>query len=114
VVIMLAVYILLGTWGSVVGFYYLYLGAINVWENRHDTSWKVLVVSAPLLVTMITTDVLMQMTLATLVFWDLPREWTVTSRLARYRDTGTGWRQRWATLICTNALNPFDPTKHHC
>ena len=111
---MTAVYVLLGVWASIVGFYYLYLGAINVWENRHETSTLVLIVSAPLLLTMITVDVCMQMTLATLIFWDLPRELTVTARLARYRDTGTGWRQHWAMEICTRALNPFDPTKNHC
>jgi hypothetical protein len=107
-------YIPLAAWASIVGFYYLYLGAINVWENRHETSTLVLMVSAPLLLTMITVDVLMQMTLASLIFWDVPREWTVTRRLARYRDTGSGWRKHWATEICTRALNPFDPTKKHC
>jgi len=37
-----------------------------------------------------------------------------TQRLERYRFESTGWRKTVATVICTQALNPFDPTRHHC
>jgi len=104
----------IAAWISIVVFYYLYLGAINVYENRAGVHWAVLLVSSPLLLVMLAFDFVMQMTLATLIFWDRPRELLVTARLKRYRLTRTDWREHWAKQICTHALNPFDPTKKHC
>jgi hypothetical protein len=75
-----------------------------------------LVMSAPILALMFAIDVLMQFTLAWLVFWDRPAkgEWFVTGRLRRYIKQGEGWRYRLADVMCKYLLDPFDPTGAHC
>jgi hypothetical protein len=106
--------VLLGAWSLLLTFYTLYLAAINLYENRAETSKAVLVIASPMLVSMLVCDFLMQMTIATVIFLDPPRDLLVTGRLKRYRDTGSGWRKHWATEICERGLNPFAPTKKHC
>lgn len=112
---MLGLKIFFGVWSGLIIFYTLYLAAVNLWVNKSQTNNWVFVLASPVLIVMILVDVLMQFTFFTLIFLDLPKEMMVTYRLQRYRDLALPtWRSRWATWICTNALNPFDPTKHHC
>lgn len=60
-------------------------------------------------------DTITNLTLACLVFLDVPREWLVTTRLIRYRDAAPdGWRGKLAAWICDRLLDPFDPTGDHC
>jgi len=106
--------VVFGLWTFLLVFYTLYLAAVNLWHNRSVANKWVLIGASPVLVIMITVDFLTQITLATLLFFDLPKEWTVSDRLIRYRGKGYGWRFQIATWVCTNALNPFDPTKDHC
>lgn len=56
-------------------------------------------------------DVLVNTTLMTVLFAELPREWLVTLRLARHAQ-GSGWRQRVA-LVFRPLLNPLDPSGRH-
>jgi hypothetical protein len=106
--------VVLGVWSALITFYTLYLAAINFYENRHETSSLVVFLAAPMLVAMLVCDFLMNMTLFSVIFVDVPRELLVTARLKRYRALPDGWRKHWADEICTRGLNPFDPTKHHC
>jgi hypothetical protein len=102
-------------WCALVIFYTLYLAAINVWENRHDVDWWVLLLAAPALFWMVLFDVVMNLTVFTVLMLDPPRELLVTQRMKRYRALmNNSWRKRFAAGLCTNVLNPFDPTKHHC
>lgn len=98
-------------------FYTLYIAAINIVRDWGELHTWVKLAAWPIPAVMLPVDAFFQLTLFVLVFWDLPREWLVTHRLARYRDQsayqGT-WRGKIATAICTQALNPFDPTRHHC
>lgn len=73
-----------------------------------------LVLAAPFIIVAFLVDVLVQLTIATVVFRDLPRHWLVTSRLQAYIDTGRGWRHDWAQQVCLHLLDPFDPTEDHC
>lgn len=59
-------------------------------------------------------DVLANLTIASVVFLEPPREWLVTSRLQRYIAHGTGWRAAKARWICDNLLDVFDPSGNHC
>jgi hypothetical protein len=96
-------------------FYTLYLAAINVWDNRSNVSKWVLGLAAPTLAAMVVIDVVMNWTLFTLFMFDLPREAFVTTRLKRYQaQVSEDWRKRFAVVMCTKLLNPFDPNKHHC
>ena len=102
-------------WVALITFYTLYLAAVNLWDNRSLTSKWVLVFGSPVLAVMLSIDFMMQISLFTLMFLDLPREPLVTDRLKRYRAITTpNWRTTIATIMCTQLLNPFDPTKHHC
>ena len=103
-------------WACLIVFYTLYIAAINIYSD-----WKVLklwvkLFSLPIVVVMVLFDVIMQITLFSLLFFDRPRDFMVTQRLARYRsdEWPQGPRKAVATLICTQALNPFDPTQKHC
>ncbi len=57
--------------------------------------------------------------LSTVVFWDLPQEWTLSKRIERYRS-GSKWtgsyQRRWADIICQRWLNPYNwkPGEPHC
>ena len=104
----------LGAWSGLITFYTLYLAAINFYEHWRDTSKLMVFIASPVLLTMLICDFLMQMTLFSLIFLDIPRDFLVTQRLIRYRAHADGWRKHWADEICTRALNPFDPSKHHC
>lgn len=59
-------------------------------------------------------DFVSQMTLATVIFLDLPREALVTTRLQRYVAGPTGWRRSTAVWICESLLDVFDPSGDHC
>lgn len=57
-------------------------------------------------------DFLHNVTIFALIFWEIPREFTVTARLKRHvkRDTWRGSLSRWTGLTL---LNPFDHTGDH-
>lgn len=49
----------------------------------------------------------------TLVFRELPREWTLSSRLWRLSNGPPSWRQRWALAIRVALLDEIDPQGIH-
>jgi hypothetical protein len=59
-------------------------------------------------------DALINITLMTILFLELPKEILVTSRLKRHIYTSTGYREKIAVWFCSNLLNPFDPDGSHC
>lgn len=59
-------------------------------------------------------DVLVQLTIATVLFLELPREGLVTGRLTRHIKRGHGWRRALSVWICHHLLDPFDPRGTHC
>ena len=69
--------------------------------------------AAPYLVIGLCVDFVANVTIFTIVFAELPREWLVTQRLTRHMQ-GSGWRYRVARAICTKLLDVFDPTGMHC
>lgn len=73
-----------------------------------------LCLSAPFIVLGYLMDVIANLTVAALVFLELPRELLVTSRLSRYVAQGHGWRFKAANWICNNLLDVFDPSGDHC
>ena len=73
-----------------------------------------LVMCSPVVAVAAVLDFAMQMTVFTVVFAEMPRDWLVTHRLRRYLRTDHGWRTRWAVYLCHHLLDPFDPTGAHC
>jgi hypothetical protein len=57
-------------------------------------------------------DVLINVTLMTVLFLEIPRETTVTARLKRHNRTGSGWRQRLAAWF-EPLIDPYDPSGDH-
>jgi uncharacterized membrane protein YhaH (DUF805 family) len=57
-------------------------------------------------------DVLVNVTLMTVLFLEIPRETTVTARLKRHNRTGSGWRQRLAAWF-EPLIDPYDPSGNH-
>ena len=100
---------------SIQVFYVLYIAAISVYRDWDELAGWVQANAFFPVALMLIYDFCQQVTLFSLLFWDWPREGTVTQRLARYRSEAwpPGRRKRVATAICTQALNPFDK-KGHC
>ncbi len=60
-------------------------------------------------------DALVNLTFASILFWEPPWELLVTGRLKRHiAAISGGWRHRLAMWICDRLLDPFDPTGNHC
>ncbi len=73
------------------------------------------VLAAPNVVIGLFLDVLVNLTWATIVFRELPREWLVTTRLQRHlHDKRHSWRRERARWWCEQVLDPLDPTGTHC
>jgi len=109
--------IILYAYAFLLVFYTLYIAAINLYRDWSYLPLWLKLLSWPIPVVMVIFfDIPVNLTIGSLFFLDMPEEFTLSDRLARYRTSGTapGWRKTVATVICTQALNPFDPTKHHC
>ena len=59
-------------------------------------------------------DVAANLTVASAIFLEPPRELLVTSRLKRHMRGRPDWRQRIARWICDRLLDVFDPSGDHC
>lgn len=58
-------------------------------------------------------DTLLNWVLLTVLFYEFPREWTVSSRLSRHHRDGSGWRQKFSGWVGRYLLDPFDPSGRH-
>ena len=56
-------------------------------------------------------DVLCNIFLCSFLFWEFPREATLSQRLRRLVLT-TGWRQKLALWIAVDLVNPFSPDRN--
>jgi hypothetical protein len=94
------------------GMYVLVMGLYRAYlDNRLSRAAKVL--GFPYLAFGYVMDVSCNLTIATVVFLELPREGLVTQRLTRLQRS-SGWRQKVAFWVCTKLLDPFDPSGKHC
>lgn len=95
------------------GLYVLIMGVYRAHLAGRLTK-TTLVLSLPFLALGYLVDIIANIAIASIVFFELPKEFLVTTRLQRYNRTGTGWRKSLATWICDNLLDVFDPTGSHC
>lgn len=58
-------------------------------------------------------DLIVQVLVASLLWLELPREWTVSERVARLCKSGSGWRQKLALWFRDVLLAPFDRSGGH-
>jgi hypothetical protein len=71
------------------------------------------VLGYPLVIVMVLFDCAINITLATLVFLEMPREKMLTQRLERLSALDT-WRGKLARGVCKKLLDAFDPRGKHC
>jgi len=119
-------------------FYALYVFTMSVY--RAKLSGRLcgfsLLLLYPFVLVAALVDVLCQLTIASVIFLELPRtcwqsttltiwRWSfnvtylyveplVTTRLKRLHASDEGWRTALAAYVCQNLLDPFDPDGDHC
>lgn len=71
-----------------------------------------LVLGTPVLIIGFLLDFLVNTTVMSLVFLEMPDELTVTARLKRHQKESTGWRLR-VVLWLEPILDPYDPEGDH-
>ncbi len=54
-------------------------------------------------------DVVLQLTIINLIFLDIPREFTISERIARLANNDKGWRGDFAYWFYKKFLHPHDP-----
>lgn len=96
-------------------FYTLYLAIMSLYRGKRDDtlSWPAKLLGYPILAVGVLLDLLINITIFSVLFIELPRQLLVTSRLKSHIKED-GWRGSLARFICKNLLSPFDPTGDHC
>jgi len=93
---------------------YGYIGAMGVKRNFKNLNVQSKVLLAPHLAAFILYDiVVLNLILGTAYFRQIPKEWTLSTRLDRL-SKGNSWEARNAKEFCKIFLNDFDPSGHHC
>lgn len=101
-----------------IGIYILwifYLAIMNL-KRARDSGYLTGFVKYPSYLTLfigLIVDFIINVIPCTFIFIELPKEFTVTSRLKRHINN-EGWRSNVASWICMNLLNQFDPSGNHC
>ncbi len=92
----------------------LYMASISMIDayKAKKLNWLLLALSFPFVAVCWLIDVLHNVTLFSLIFWELPKELTLTDRLKRHikQDTKRGLFARW---IAVTILDPFDASGSH-
>jgi hypothetical protein len=70
------------------------------------------VLGYPTLVIGLVLDLLVNILLMTIVMYEIPQEWTVTSRLKRHHAESSGWRLAVVKFF-EPVLDPLDPSGDH-
>jgi len=92
----------------------LYLAVMNIKRNKDKLTKVAKCIAYPVAFIGVITDVFFNITLGSLYFIELPREWLFTSRLQRHIKRSKGKRLRKAEWFCHHLLDPFDPKGYHC
>lgn len=93
-----------------------YLAAMNLLRAREmGTINKVaMVMGWPIVAVAMLIDLVVNVTLLTVLFLELPKEYLVTKRLARHMQGPDGYRKKIAIFTCKTFLDSFDPSGNHC
>jgi hypothetical protein len=104
------------TFGTVYALWLFYLAVMHLARAREagTLSRTALYLGYPLFLIGYTLDVFVQIVVASVIFLDPPRDWTLTGRLKRYINGPEGWRETVAIWMCQHLLNAFDPDGRHC
>ena len=98
-------------------FWALYVFAMGVYRAHLNDKLYGLnkIMAMPIIALAYLVDIFANLTLATIIFLDLPKETLVTSRLQRYMaGNQDSWRYKLAKYVCDHMLDIFDPNGNHC
>lgn len=94
-----------------------YLAVMNLYRayDAKTITKTALYLGYPILAIGALLDLIVNVFIATVIFFELPRsgEWLTTKRLKRLKNDA-GWRGKIANWTCANLLNSFDPHQNHC
>ncbi len=110
-VILYAFFITYATWV----FYLMYTALLR--SKREGTISKAsLVLGYPLIAVGVVFDVVLNITVGTVLFLELPsyKRLFLTARMSRLIREDSDWRGKIAEWICSNLLDNFDPSGKHC
>lgn len=89
----------------------LFLAVMALNWRWHLLSKPVKALALPAVLVAVALDILFNATLGTLVFLELPRQWTFSQRVGSYKRS-IDWRAPVAQWICANLLDPFEAGGH--
>lgn len=105
----------LATAGALYALWVLFIASMALIRSRQAGTMTptAAILGVPVLLATATIDVVINLTIGTLLFLDKPREATLSQRMGRLCKEG-GWRGKVACWTCRNLLDQFDPTGAHC
>ena len=100
---------------SLWAFYVFYLACMSLYRGHKQGTLTLAskVMGYPIMAVGLVLDVAMNVTVFSIVFMELPREWLVTARLKRHIKQHT-IRAKVASFLCEQLLSPFDVDGNHC
>lgn len=92
----------------------LYLAVMNLSRAKRDNRLPrtSLYLGMPLLYGGLVLDCILNATVGSILFLQIPREWTLTARLKKHIKAFT-WRGVIARWLAAELLDPFDPRGKH-
>lgn len=102
--------------GSIYLLWFFYLAVMSLARAKENgtLSRPALFLGFPIFLIGYALDIAVNLVVMSLIFLELPREWTVTGRVKRHIYHGSGWREALAAWFCHHLLNAFDPDGRHC
>lgn len=102
---------------SLASFYILWMGYVltmDLKENFRSLRWEVKLAAILPAALSYLLDIVLNVILLSVLFLEVPKEVTITKRLARWKKMPmiAPKRARFAAYICNSWLNPFD--QGHC
>lgn len=91
--------------------WFVFVGGIHIIQKWDSLPWPAKVLGAGPAIYAFLLDVVLNIVLLSVIFWDRPKEWTMTDRFHRYQKS-PGLRATISRWVCQNLLNPFD--REHC
>ena len=94
----------------------MYVAVMRLKQVRaaEQLTWAMKSFGYPLLAVGLVADLFVNVVLGSLVLLELPREWTLSSRLWRWsNDESGGWRQKVALAVRKGLLDAIDPSGVH-
>lgn len=95
-------------------FFYLAVENLIRAKNAGSLKWQAAIFAYPMAFVGIIFDALLNATIGTVFFVEVPRQWLFTARLELHCADTVTWRGGLARWICANLLDPFDANGVHC